>query len=777
MFLALLFLLSGISTASAASTIKIDLEEEYYTKAGEKTVFLFEGTLEQGKSWGPNTAYLWEYKLPEADEWNWLPTPKRRLESLVRITRDMSGTLVQTEIFSTVGNGRAINLTINNTPVELNGAQFRATIGSDNKQSKVATLYVYEDVEIKTVPSDVMIFEGEDASFSVEPVSTTCVTYQWYKGTVSAGNMIAGADENTLVLDNLQTDDAGTYVVVVSGYKNESSETVSANLTVFEQPVVSPKNAAIGSEAVFSVDGGDAYTYQWHRGTPGSGTAVGDGTRVYTIEETQTDSAGEYYVTITAGSTTITSDSVELNVVSFSAQPEDVFCFAGKTASFEVTAPRGATQTTYQWFKGTPGAEATIIDGATGSKLEWTDTEPVSKDDEGTYFTVVTQTFGTGDDAETVILTTEPAQLTVFEQPAVSPKNAAAGTEIVFSVSGGDDYVYQWYKGTPGSGTPVGDSGRVYTIEEAQTESAGDYYVTVTDSKDATITSDSMDLNIVILSAHPENTYAFAGKTAGFEVTANGADETTIQWYKGTPGAEATIIDGATGSKLEWTETETVSKDDEGTYFAVVTQTFGTGGDAETVVLTSGTAQLTVLELVCADNTVEDGEDVMFSVVGTDGQTPEEIKTEWTYSWYENDGNGWNLIDGAAGTDYKIEGISTDKDGFEYTVRMENGQLNLEAGAIMVTVTPKPNDSSSGSGGYGEATVIPAEMNIQPNTIAFEAVAFTEIENEVAVIENKIEEIKPKMSPTLWIAAAGALLLVCASFLLIYAGKKKKREE
>src|SRR5690606_10661151 len=65
---------------------------------------------------------------------------------------------------------------------------------------------------ITTQPQSQAVCAGADVTFSVTADGTN-LTYQWMKGTTP----IAGATNPTLVLNNVQVSDAGTYSVEITG--------------------------------------------------------------------------------------------------------------------------------------------------------------------------------------------------------------------------------------------------------------------------------------------------------------------------------------------------------------------------------------------------------------------------------------------------------------------------------------------------------------------------------------------------------------------------------
>jgi len=100
-------------------------------------------------------------------------------------------------------------------------------------------------------PASQAVMVGETATFSVV-VEETGVEYQWRKG----GLEIEGATQATLVLENVQTADAGSYTVLVTGPRGAVTS-AAATLTVYPLPVVDPltiEAVAAGQDDMILVD-------------------------------------------------------------------------------------------------------------------------------------------------------------------------------------------------------------------------------------------------------------------------------------------------------------------------------------------------------------------------------------------------------------------------------------------------------------------------------------------------------------------------------------------
>lgn len=89
----------------------------------------------------------------------------------------------------------------------------QASLTSDDLAFDLGLLAVVNSAPvILTEPSDLTVTNGSNASFKVVAIGTGTLFYQWYRNT---DQLILGATSPTLTLNNVQTNQAGTYSVVV----------------------------------------------------------------------------------------------------------------------------------------------------------------------------------------------------------------------------------------------------------------------------------------------------------------------------------------------------------------------------------------------------------------------------------------------------------------------------------------------------------------------------------------------------------------------------------
>jgi hypothetical protein len=103
---------------------------------------------------------------------------------------------------------------------------------------------------ITNQPQSQLGYWGKSVTFSIGVTGAGPISYQWFNGI----NPITGATNSVLVLNNLQTTNAGTYMVVVTG---PSGSTPSSPATL----TVNPAGVSIALYAGVTIDGVVGQTY------------------------------------------------------------------------------------------------------------------------------------------------------------------------------------------------------------------------------------------------------------------------------------------------------------------------------------------------------------------------------------------------------------------------------------------------------------------------------------------------------------------------------------
>jgi alpha-tubulin suppressor-like RCC1 family protein/sugar lactone lactonase YvrE len=179
-----------------------------------------------------------------------------------------------------------------------------------------ATLTVLVPPVITQQPTDLIVIQGSNATFTVAATNTMPLSYQWYFNETN----VIGATNSSLTLTNVQTNNDGSYYVVVAMVTNVAASVTSSNavLTVLVPPLITtqPTNQTVieGGNATFTViaTGTIPLSYQWYFNE----TNVIDWATNFslTLADVQLMSAGNYSVVVTNAAGSVTSSNAILAV-------------------------------------------------------------------------------------------------------------------------------------------------------------------------------------------------------------------------------------------------------------------------------------------------------------------------------------------------------------------------------------------------------------------------------------------------------------------------------
>jgi hypothetical protein len=192
-----------------------------------------------------------------------------------------------------------------------NAGEYSVTVNNavGSAESDSAELTVAFRPVITSRPVSQTVAVGGSASFSIEATGTEPLTYQWKRHGIdlSDDNTYTGTATPNLFINNVQTDKAGAYNVVVANIVG-STASPSATLRVDIPPAVTiqPTNQTVAADAtatfIVKATGTAPLRYQWQmNGTDlsnGAGVS-GVATDKLTLRKVQADSAGTYTVIIT----------------------------------------------------------------------------------------------------------------------------------------------------------------------------------------------------------------------------------------------------------------------------------------------------------------------------------------------------------------------------------------------------------------------------------------------------------------------------------------------
>ncbi|MDP2136850.1 MAG: MBG domain-containing protein [Candidatus Didemnitutus sp.] len=246
--------------------------------------------------------------------------------------------------------------------------------------------------------------------------------------------------------------------------------------TITTQP--NTQTTVVGGSATFSVTAvGDApLSYQWLHDDvdlPGANSAT------LSLTNVQAADVGSYYVEVTNGVGSATSNAASLVVLGLPpvivASPASQTVNAGVNVTFAVTVT-GSPTLTYQWRKG-----GVAIPSATLPTLSLGNVQAA---DAASYDVVVTNSSGSATSA-TAFLTINAAAPTITGQPVAKTVTVSENVSFTVTASGTTPLSYQWRKG----GTPLTDGGALsgtttasLLITGAAAIHAGSYDVVVTNA-------------------------------------------------------------------------------------------------------------------------------------------------------------------------------------------------------------------------------------------------------------------------------------------------------
>ncbi len=226
---------------------------------------------------------------------------------------------------------------------------YRATDGSAT--SGVATVTINIDpvpiVIVVPPPTGRTNCPGDTTTFSVVATGTA-LTYQW----LFNNDILAGATNSLITLQDLNATNAGTYCVVVGGASG-GPITNCAVLVVNENVIVSTPPSGLtvceNAPAQFTVNAtGTALAYQWYFG----GTTLSNQTAdTLTLSNVSLSQAGSYSVVVSGACGASVTNNVTLTVnqnVQVLSAPDAQTSFVGSNVTFHVGAI--GTGVSYQWF-------------------------------------------------------------------------------------------------------------------------------------------------------------------------------------------------------------------------------------------------------------------------------------------------------------------------------------------------------------------------------------------------------------------------------------------
>ena len=448
---------------------------------------------------------------------------------------------------------------------------------------------------------------------------------------------------------------------------------IPEELTIISQPA--NVACAVGDTAVFSVGvtgGKEAYKYQWQGysisarkylsivgGTSATlSLAVKDENTYKDVSKVRcviTDADG---VQVTSNEATLTQVQVEAPTIT--AQPQNVTCAVGDTATFKVTASGGKEPYTYQWQARGVG-DFKMLKNGTGATLSLTTTAAMFDVKQVNSFIsevrcVITDANGTKVTTSAAKLT-KAVELSISAQP--SSVTCAAGDTATFKVtaSGGKaPYKYQWEGRGPLDKNFMKLPGKTSdTLELTADDTIAEVRCVITDANGSSVTTSAAKLTKsptvtpLRIITQPSPVTCAVGDTATFTVTAAGGKEPyTYQWQARGVSKEFKNLRNSSGATLNLTATAAMFDVKQVNSFisevrCVITDADGNKVTSNAVKLTKAkTTTLTITSQPKDVYTSKGGSafSASYTVEATGGKDP------YTYQWQwgKTTGNGWTDI-------------------------------------------------------------------------------------------------------------------------------------
>ena len=300
-------------------------------------------------------------------------------------------------------------------------------------------------------PIDLALPAGTNALFSVSVGGKTPLDYQWYFD----GAPISGATDFSLGLTNIQTPNAGGYLVMVSNLFGAVTSVVAQLSVQPAAPFVVAQPAAQSvlpqATAGFSVTavGTEPFTYQWLF----NGTNLLNATnQLLRVTNVLSDSLGQYTVLVSNSAGSTLSDAATLSPLPASPfvvkQPANQVAYIDGKARFQVLA-NGWTPLNYQWR-----FASADVEGGTNSILEL---DHVTPSQAGSYFVLVSNSYGVVNSSKATLQIAQVAAWgsNIYGQTSVPPElsgvvQVACGIAHNLALKS-DGTILTWAKPTAGT--------------------------------------------------------------------------------------------------------------------------------------------------------------------------------------------------------------------------------------------------------------------------------------------------------------------------------------
>ncbi|MBQ4424365.1 MAG: hypothetical protein II882_01320 [Lachnospiraceae bacterium] len=391
------------------------------------------------------------------------------------------------------------------------GSYFRVKALTDDGEeysSKYSNIVSWTpNIAITSHPKDYYVLSGETVSFSVSAQGVG-LQYQWYykKGWTSeewTAVSAASGKTDTYSLTAALRHDGNWYYCRITDANGNTRDSNIGDLWVLGIKT-QPKDISTvaGKKVTFSVEaGGGDLDYQWQYRKAGeiawaNVQAESGKTANYSLTAAARHNGYAYRCKVKSPAGVVTTKTVTLSVLGYTAQPSSKTVAVGSKASFKVKAC--GDDISYQWYYKVPGStQWKPVSAESGKTAKYTLTTK-AKHNGYEYRCKITNSAGSLK-SDIVTLTVVSHAPTITTQPKSA--SVAVSKKATFTVAAsGEGLSYQWYYKKPGTTewVPVSAaSGKTasYSLTVEARHNGYQYYCVVTNLK-GSVTSKTVKLTV-----------------------------------------------------------------------------------------------------------------------------------------------------------------------------------------------------------------------------------------------------------------------------------------
>ena len=385
---------------------------------------------------------------------------------------------------------RTLTLTgITTNDVDFYSVTVSNPFGSATSASASVTMNIAP--RITTQPANQNAVRSNTVTFTATATGAGPLVYQWRKNNAN----IAGANQSTLTLNNVATNNNGNYSLLVTNIYGRATSSV-ATLKVFIAPAFTlqagARAARLGTNTVFraTVSGTAPINFQWFKdGEPlvDGGNLSGAFSNVLTVTSLTTNDGGAYSLVANNLAGDITSSNALLKILlplAITDQPDNQAIVLGNPVTF-IVGLSGTAPMKFQWRK----AGVNLV-GATNASFT---IASVKTNDAAAYSVSIANVLNTVVSSNAALKVLLPPVFTL--QATNRTVNAGIATIFRAAVKGTAPFSYQWLK----DGTALVDDGNisgslsnVLSIASATASDAGAYSLAVTNAAAGVVSSNAV---------------------------------------------------------------------------------------------------------------------------------------------------------------------------------------------------------------------------------------------------------------------------------------------